>query len=668
MRQLNPQQHAAVHYLDSPLLVLAGAGSGKTLAITHKIAYLIQQAGYQAKHIAAVTFTNKAAREMQARVSKLLPNNSGKGLRVSTFHTLGLDIVRQDATNLGLKRNLSIFDSQDSHALLRELANKGNTALEKDAVDAAQTQISLWKNRLITPAQALSHAEDDLIATAARLYQQYQDQLHAYNAVDFDDLILLPVQLFQTNPAVLEKWQGRIRYLLVDEYQDTNTSQYELVKLLVGLRGQLTVVGDDDQSIYAWRGAQPENLALLKRDFPRLQVIKLEQNYRSSNHILRAANHLIAHNPHVFDKALWSDKGEGEPLRVVEIPDGDKEAEKVISNLLNHKLRHGRTFEDYAILYRSNHQARPFEQALRDQQIPYYLSGGTSFFARAEVKDLMAYLRLLVNPHDDAAFIRIANIPRREIGPTTLQKLGTYAKQRHLSLFNASFELGLAQQLTERAYTAVQRFSDFISRYADRAQRDNPQALLIELVDAIRYEAWLKDSCNDLRTAERRMANVQELLNWLGRLAEQEDKNLAELVAHLTLLDVLERQNEDEGQKGVALMTLHAAKGLEFPHVFLVGVEEDILPHHNNQDSDAGLQEERRLLYVGITRAQHSLTLTYAKKRQRYGETQQVDASRFLQELPQDGVEWLTGVKAKPQQTQEVGRAHLAHMRALLQK
>ncbi|HMZ12042.1 MAG TPA: UvrD-helicase domain-containing protein, partial [Plasticicumulans sp.] len=445
MHTLNPPQRAAVLHIDGPLLVLAGAGSGKTRVITQKIAYLIRDCGIRARHIAAVTFTNKAAREMQERVGKLVKGPEAQGLRVSTFHTLGLDILRRELKGAGYRSGFSIYDARDTLQLLQAL----DDGLDKDDAQQAQWTISHWKNALVEPGDALAEAQDEATADAARLYARYAEQLRAYNAVDFDDLILQPLRLFQREPEALERWQQRIHYLLVDEYQDTNTCQYQLVRALLGVRANLTAVGDDDQSIYAWRGAQPQNLRLLAEDFPQLKIVKLEQNYRSSRRILHAANTLIANNPHVFDKQLWSEHAHGEPIRVIVCKDGDDEVARVVSELVHQRLRRRTQWRDYAILYRGNHQARPFETALRQQNVPYRITGGQSFFAQAEVKDVLAYLRLLVNPEDDAAFVRIANVPRRELGPATLEKLAHYAAGRGLALLPACRELGLAQQLPE---------------------------------------------------------------------------------------------------------------------------------------------------------------------------------------------------------------------------
>jgi ATP-dependent DNA helicase Rep len=666
MSDLNPRQREAVRNIDGPLLVLAGAGSGKTRVITAKIGYLAKKCGIEPRHITAVTFTNKAAREMKARVAALLGRDKGEGPVISTFHTLGLNILRRELKRLGYKPGFSIFDQQDATALLKDLLRKQNSG-DESVVNAAQWQISEWKNDLVDPEQALAQAEDDLKTHTALLYAAYQRSLKAYNAVDFDDLILLPVKLLQEHPDALEQWQNRVRYLLVDEYQDTNQAQYELVKLLVGVRAAFTVVGDDDQSIYAWRGARPENLARLREDFPRLQVIKLEQNYRSSGRILKAANRLIGNNPHIFEKRLWSELGPGAELRVLECRNEEHEGEKVISEIIHLKFTGKVSNGDIAILYRGNHQSRVFEKALRTQSIPYLLSGGTSFFARAEVKDAMAYLRLLANPDDDSAFLRIVNTPRREIGPNTLEKLGTYAQQREIGLLAACSEMGLQSQLNSRAQQRVQAFAELIDHYAQQAEHE-PVAAVKRLIEEIQYRDWVRENASSDAVADRRMENVSDLIDWLAALqkGELQEKTLAEMVNHLTLMDLLERQNEESEQDQVHLMTLHAAKGLEFPHVFLVGMEEELLPHRSSIEED-NIEEERRLAYVGITRAQHSLIMTYAAKRKRFGEMVPCEPSRFLQELPEEDIRWEgRGSDLTPEEKQERGSAHLANLKSLL--
>ncbi len=672
MAKLNPQQQAAVKATDHPLLVLAGAGSGKTRVITEKIAYLVKQ-GLPARHIAAVTFTNKAAREMKSRVSKLLDDTQIRGLRVSTFHSLGLDILRKEHKVLTYKAAITLFDEQDKQALLKNLINHGAKNCDLDQVDQYAHQIGQWKNAFITPEQALTHSPKEQQAVA-HLYQDYNRSLKSYNAVDFDDLILLPVLLFQQHPAVLEKWQNKIRYLLVDEYQDTNITQYQLVKLIAGSLGRFTVVGDDDQSIYAWRGAQPENLAQLQKDFSRLQVIKLEQNYRSTGRILKVANHLIANNPHAFEKRLWSELGYGEPLRVLSHKNDQVEAQQVVSEIVHHKFKNGGRYQDYAILYRGNHQSRLFEQGLRENNIPYVISGSTSFFAYAEIKDILGYLRLFVNPDDDAAFLRIINTPRREIGPTTLEKLGSYANERHISLFAASTEMGLTQRLSEKSIHRLQKFHDWVLDTARRIDQGDMFKVIEEFILQIGYEQFLKEESKSKESADRKIKNVYDLVEWLKRIAEKNSPSedghsskapLADIVAKIMLMDIMERNQEAEVSDQVSLMTLHAAKGLEFPHVFLIGIEENILPHQNSIDTD-NIEEERRLAYVGITRAQQTCTFSYCTHRKRYGEITECEPSRFLNELPADDLEWINKKQLTPEVIKERGKANLANLKTML--
>jgi ATP-dependent DNA helicase Rep len=667
MSRLNPRQREAVHYIGGPLLVLAGAGSGKTSVITRKIAWMVQDAGIEARRIAAVTFTNKAAREMKERVSQLLGKQEGRGLTVSTFHTLGLSIIRRERKHLGLKSGFSLFDDQDSKALLRDLMLQNDE--DTDQLNEVQHRISNWKNDMLTPDQALAEAQLPQDILAARAYEAYDRHLRAYNAVDFDDLILLPVQLFSNHPDVLERWQRRIQYLLVDEYQDTNLSQYRLVRLLVGHRSGLTVVGDDDQSIYAWRGARPENLAQLQTDFPSLKVVKLEQNYRSTSRILKAANTLIANNPHVFEKTLWSEMGYGDPIRVIHTRNDDAEAERIATEILDRHLRERIAFRDFAVLYRGNHQARLIEMKLQHYQVPYKLSGGTSFFARAEIKDLMSYLKVLINRDDDNAFLRIINLPRREIGPSTLHRLGEYASGRETSLFDACGELGLEQALPAQAVDRLRRFCDLIDRLYQRCRDGDPIAAIHELMDEIDYPGWIRQNASSDVVAEKRMQNVyfliESLQSTLERLQEEDEgAGIEDAIARLVLLDMLNRQEEEDDSDRVQLMTLHASKGLEFPHVFLLGMEEELLPHRNSIEMDT-IEEERRLAYVGITRAQKTLTMTLAKQRRQFGEWVDCTPSRFIDELPQEDLEREGLGEASPEQNRARGRATLSSLKGM---
>ena len=666
MSRLNPRQQEAVEYISGPLLVLAGAGSGKTSVITRKIAYLVKECGIRAQHIVAVTFTNKAAREMKERVGQLLRGPDARGLTVSTFHNLGLNIIRKEHQRLGYKPGFSIFDQQDATALITDLMHKDYGA--EDGIEGIQAQISNWKNDLILPDEALAQAKTPQEQTAASVYMHYQRTLKAYNAVDFDDLILIPVVLFRDNPDVLEKWQFRIRYMLVDEYQDTNASQYLLVKMLVGTQARFTVVGDDDQSIYAWRGARPENLALLKEDFPHLKVVMLEQNYRSTSRILRAANTLIANNPHVFEKQLWSELGYGEPLRVIRCRNEEAEAERVAVEIQNQHHQHKRAWRDFAILYRGNHQARLIELKLQHHQIPYHLSGGTSFFSRQEVKDLMSYLRLLVNPDDDNALLRVINVPRREIGPATLEKLGNYANERQISMHQACGETGLAERLDNRYSERLQRFITWLDSARKHCYGDDPIGGLRQMVLDLDYENWIRQNCSSDDIAAKRMGNVWFLIDSLKNILEKDESGestIEDAIAKLVLRDMLERQEEEEDSDRVQLMTLHASKGLEYPHVFIMGMEEEILPHRSSIEADS-VEEERRLAYVGITRARKTLAFTFAAKRRQFGEIIDCAPSRFLDEIPPEDLEWEGSEEAPVEQKQARGKAALSNLRDML--
>jgi len=663
---LNPQQMAAVKYIDGPLLVLAGAGSGKTRVITQKIAHLIENCGYAANSICAVTFTNKAANEMRSRVAMVLNAGKRRGLKVATFHTLGLTILKRELKHCGLRAGFSIFDSEDCQQLLKSYITVGK-ASDRDYVMQIQQQISRWKNELLSPDDVLRRIPDTpIFEEAAPIYARYQQALSAYNAVDFDDLIRIPVDLLQENDEVRERWQNKIRHLLIDEYQDSNTSQYLLVKLLTGIRAQFTVVGDDDQSIYAWRGARPENLAQLQHDYPQLKLIKLEQNYRSTSRILHVANTLIANNPHLFDKKLWSELGHGELLRVLCCKDEQDEAEQVVTDLICHKLRTGKKYSDYAILYRGNHQSRVFEKVLRHHGIAYSLSGGQSWFARAEVKDVFAYLKLLCNEADDAAFLRSVNTPKRGIGDASLDALGHYAQSRGQSLFQCADHLALADRISDKPRAALHGFKQWLFNIKQRLAGESVVEVLREMVEDSGYEAYIYEQCDTPAKAQKRMDNVWELIEWIGRLlGKNPEHSLVDVINKLILIDILDQADENEGEN-VQLMTLHASKGLEFPFVYLVGMEEDLLPHRVSVD-DNQIEEERRLAYVGITRAQKGLCITLAKQRRRLGELQDCLPSRFLEELPQDSLEWYGKSGERDEvKSKALAQSHLAGLKNLL--
>ena len=642
------------------MLVLAGAGSGKTRVITHKLAYLIEQCGYAPRNIAAITFTNKAANEMRERVGKLLVGRDARGLTVCTFHALGMQILRAEAGLLGYKKQFSIFDSADTAKIISELLG----APDKQEIRIAQSVISNWKASFTSPEQALSQAENELQQHTARLYARYQETLRAYQAMDFDDLIRLPVELFKNFPEALMRWQLRFHYLLIDEYQDTNDCQYQMTRLLAGSRAALTAVGDDDQAIYAWRGASIANFQNLQNDHPNLNVIKLEQNYRSSQRILACANHLICNNTKLYEKKLWSEHGPGDPIRVFAAKDGTNEAESVVMRLLGHKFECGTRFADYAILYRSNHLSRVFEEQLRAQKIPYTVSGGTSFFDHAEIKDITAYLRLIANTDDDPAFIRAITTPKRGIGNSTLEKLAAYASERHISLFAAAFESGMVHQIQERQHEDLMTFCNFINRMQARAEKEACAPVLADLMSAIDYEAWLFDS-HEPRQAETKWANVQDFVGWINRKSEADEKSMVAMTQTIALLNLLE--SRDQETDAVSLSTLHAAKGLEFGHVFLVGAEENILPHERSETPEQ-IEEERRLMYVGITRAQRSLQISHCTKRKRGKEWAACEPSRFIAELPQGEMVY-SGVAATgsaPSVSKNEGMEKLARLKAML--
>jgi ATP-dependent DNA helicase Rep len=670
---LNTQQQAALKYIDGPLLVLAGAGSGKTSVITQKIAYLVEQCEIPAYSIAAVTFTNKAAREMKARVNGFIAKDKAKGLTVSTFHNLGLNIIRTEIKTLGFKPGFSILDQEDCRNLLKELMVR-HSELDDKLIDTIQNTISNWKNSLLEPGQAVNAADSTGEQSIAMLYERYQRALKAYNAVDFDDLIMIPVMLFRHFPEVLNKWQRKIRYLLVDEYQDTNLAQYELIKILVNEKQALTVVGDDDQSIYAWRGARPENLMQLQEDFPGLEIIKLEQNYRSTGRILRAANTLIDNNPHLINKALWSELGPGDPLRFISSENEDSECERVVNEIIDMRLKRRCKYSNFAILYRGNYQAKLVEIKLQAQNIPYEITGGQSFYAKTEIKDVMAYLRLLVNPDDDNALLRIINTPRRQIGPTTLEKLGGYANKRGLSLYDTIDEVGLSASMPTNNLQRLKSFKRWIEQVRKNVYQGNSIAAINEMLSDADYLGWLHQNASSDHVAQKRWDNVKFLLAQLAQVLKNDqtdtsgidgDNAIENAIAKLILRDILDREEEESADDKVQLLTLHAAKGLEFLHVFMIGMEEEILPHRNSVEGGQ-IEEERRLAYVGITRAQRTLTMTSARQRTQFGETSATTPSRFIDELPEDDLIKIGGnTETDAAENQAKGEESLAALKSL---
>ena len=669
---LNNAQMQAVHHLEGPCLVLAGAGSGKTRVIVHKIARLLQH-GLGPKQIAAITFTNKAAAEMRERAKALVGPRAAKDLAISTFHSLGVRMLRTDGAQVGLKPNFSILDSDDVANVLKDAGGCTDNKLARHW----QWTISLWKNQGLDADGAEAAAADDDERVAARVMRLYQERLQAYQAVDFDDLIKLPLVLLQRDAEARKRWQTLFQHVLVDEYQDTNAVQYDLLKALVGEQANFTAVGDDDQSIYGWRGATIENLKRLPQDFAQLTVIPLEQNYRSTGHILQAANAVIARNPKIYEKKLWSDLGDGEPVRVLECDGEEHEAERAVARIQS--LRGGTSgtgealkFSDFAVLYRANHQARVFEQKLRAAQIPYKVSGGQSYFDRAEIKDLCAWLRLLVNTDDDPAFLRACTTPKRGIGHQTLASLGEFAARWKVSLFEALFAPSLGATLQRRALESLQEFGREVNDLQHRAGRtsgaEDAKALLLGWLKSIQYEQHLFDSEDSEKLATARWGNVLDFVDWIARRCggeitqeggssfESERQTVLDVAQTISVILSLADRNED--QDVVTLSTLHAAKGLEWPHVLLAGVNEGLLPFKSGDEemTPERLEEERRLMYVGITRARTTLVVSTLRRRKKGRDTIAGVPSRFIAEMKLDEVK----AKEDPRERLKKIRAELA--------
>jgi ATP-dependent DNA helicase Rep len=654
---LNPAQRAAVAHVDGPLLVLAGAGSGKTRVITEKIAHLVRQ-GMAPDRIVAITFTNKAAREMSERAERLLGRvRDERQPWISTFHALGLKFLQIEHARAGLRRGFTVFDADDTLALLQDLLPAGTKG---DTLHAIRAAISRFKDQGLDPEAALAAARSPRELDAAKAYAHYQRRLAAFNAVDFDDLIARPVALLEADAELVAAWRERVRYLLVDEYQDTNATQYRLLRALAGPRGAMTVVGDDDQSIYAWRGARPENLLDLQRDYPALTVIKLEQNYRSAQRILRAANTLIANNPHLFEKRLWSKAPEGPPIRVLRCADDQVEAERVAAEIVFRQQVTRASWSEFAILYRGNHQSRALERALRLAGVPYRVVGGTSFFERSEVKDLLAWVRLVANPDDDAAFLRAIKAPPREVGATTLEKLGEIAGARYQSLSRTAADPAARKLLAPRPAAALAEFVGLIERLRALGASESLSALARELVPATGYDRYLRQQASDPEVLKWKLANVTELIEWLGSGTLR--GGLAEVAAEIAILGGNAR---DEAGDRVRLMTMHSAKGLEFRFVHVIGCEEGVLPHDGSLE-EGRLDEERRLFYVAITRAKEALVLSYAASKLRFGSRIRTTPSRFLAELPQADLA-IEGAdpEADAEGRKERARAHLNRLSAM---
>lgn len=634
----------AVTYTSGPCLVLAGAGSGKTRVIITKIVHLIRNGIASPEQILAVTFTNKAALEMRERIAKEVPSEVAGQLTISTFHSLGRLILKENAKTLKLGRNFSIFDENDSQKVIKQILDADYPKLKNttnyEYIQSICHRISMWKGELKVPKTM--QGEEGVDPIMLDIYQKYLDYLRSCNAVDFDDLIFLPTRLLLLSEQIRKAYQERFKYILVDEYQDTNQTQYYLLMCLVATNQRFTVVGDDDQSIYSWRGARPENIKQLTLDFPNLKVIKLEENYRSTSRILRCANHIIANNPHIFEKTLYSSFSEGEKILVKYAANGEEACEWVAAQILGHQFDHKTKWSDYAILYRSNSQSRDMEKSMVSAHIPCKVTGDTSFFARSEVKDILAWCRLLTNPHDDVALLRVINVPQRGIGAVTLKTLTDLSHEFNTSLFNCACSQELASRLNKAQYNSLTEFLAIVQRFRVLLSQHQDEQVCQDLLQGIGYEAYLKAE-NSKAAYEWKFKNVSTLVSWIEELVKGEKGDalsFGDAVERLGLREMMDKQDQDEDDNVVQLMTLHASKGLEFQYVFLIGMEEGILPHRVSIDEN-NIEEERRLAYVGVTRARRELTLVVAKERKRAGAMVLQEESRFIKEMPQSDLVYI---------------------------
>jgi DNA helicase-2/ATP-dependent DNA helicase PcrA len=641
LSELNPQQLEAVLHTEGPLLLLAGAGSGKTKVVTHRVAHLVGEKKVDPERVLAVTFTNKAAREMQERVAALVGKTRAGRIQVSTFHALCCGILRADIEHLGYKRNFSIYGASDQQRLIKDLMNDIDPEHGLKA-DTILWKISDAKNRLLPPEKFGPFMKGDLVGEMAQaVYPEYQKSLKSYNAVDFDDLIMLVVRLFDTFPEVQAGYQERFRYIMVDEYQDTNAAQFTLMRRLAARWNNFCVVGDDDQSVYGWRGAEPGNILDFERHFAGAQVVKLEQNYRSTGHILNAANTVIKNNRKRKDKALWTAGAEGEKIGVVKCVDAEDEARAVIERIHHNKRERRMAYRDHAILVRTNAQTLVFEQELRFAEIPYVLIGGQQFFDRREVKDAIAYLRFIVNPFDEVNLLRILNYPCRGIGRTTADLLIRTSVTSREPLWKVIRRASTIGSINSTAAVALEKFVTLIEEHKRNFHGGGRLAATArQLFAAIGFEDELRREPDSREKIERRIENLHEVINALATYEERNGKpTLSGFLEKVALLDRDEPGSDSKEKKlaqdAVVLMSLHSSKGLEFPHVFMPGFEEGFLPHRKSVSETFDVDEERRLCYVGITRAREKLTILHADGRMKYGKTEPREPSRFLGEIPE---------------------------------
>ncbi len=636
MKKLNPPQQRAVNSTEGALLILAGAGSGKTQVITTRIVHLLKDKRVPAENILAVTFTNKAAKEMNERVAAMA-GPLAKGIVISTFHSLGVRVLRRDIRTLGFKPNFSIYSSSDQAGVIRQAVRERDIDPKKIDPDQILWKISGLKNRLIGPKEFAPDSSSPLEIAVAAVYPRYQELLKGFNAIDFDDIIMLSVGLLKT-PAILSYWQERFRYIMVDEYQDTNASQYLLISLLARKHGNICVVGDDDQSIYGWRGAEVENILNFAKDYPGCVTIKLEQNYRSTGAILDAANSVIKNNPLRTDKALWTASGTGREIDLLVAESEDDEATKVVEAMMLEQYRDKLFWSDLAILYRSNAQSRSFEEKLRIERIPYVVIGGQQFYERKEVKDAIAYLKVIDNPSDEASLLRIINFPRRGIGDTTLIKLNQWSMEHNVPLFETLGRVAEITDISTSCKKTVLAFHTMMKDVIAGFSSYNMGAQVNTLFNRLRIEDELYRTLNDAAQARKRIENIEQIVNSLAAYEERNPQGtLSAFLERISLMDE-DKPKEDSKEHGlnaVTLMSLHSSKGLEFSHVWLVGMEEELLPHKRSIEEDPTVAEERRLCYVGITRARKYLTISRCLTRRKYGAIEERKPSRFLNEIPE---------------------------------
>ncbi len=667
LARLNPRQKKAVLHAEGPLLILAGAGSGKTRVITVRTAYLIHT-GVKAGSVLAVTFTNKAAREMKERVKAMIRGENGSPV-ISTFHSLCLKILRREIEHLGFRKDFTIYDTSEQVSLLRNILSDIKFYDKSFKAETILERISRTKNDLVPPGAA--PPDKSIEEISAMLYPRYREALQSLNAVDFDDLLLFTLRLFREYPAVCEKYQERFGYIMVDEYQDTNRVQYELIKHLAGARRNLCVVGDDDQSIYGWRGADLGNILDFEKDFPGTVTVRLEQNYRSFGHILSAANGVIRNNTRRMEKSLWTERGAGPEVNIFRAADAESEAEWVADRISMIRFERNVPYEDFAVIYRANIFSRPFEAAMRSKRIPYLVVGGTSYFEHKEIKDLAAYLKIIANPSDDLSLLRTAGAPKRGLGTSALAVLSEFAQSNSLSLLDAFGKASEVPDLSQKAVASVEDLAGLIARYRDlfnKGRGTGMGKLLKSLIEEIGYRDYIIGLYKTPEAAFKRVENMDGFIDSLSHYESAEESPSLHGFLETMALTELMKEKEEKVSRGVTLISFHSAKGLEFPVVFIAGVEEEMLPHKKSADKDEDIEEERRLFYVGITRAMNELYITHTEHRSRYGKEKSSVPSRFLRELPDESVKKIDRFEnLDPEQEKVCAKKFFANIKAMLE-